>query len=477
MDEDYYLLVECADQGKLECYLENKNNVLNWDQKMDFAIQLVRGLDFLHIRDRVHLDLNPNNIFIHENVLKITNFGVITIFRPTGDSERVPYIDPQELQINDEQVNDYQNHIRRSIVTKKSNIYSFGVLLWQISSGKKPYVGIPHSRKIAEIISGTREEAAPETPTDYFKLYQKCERPDCSRALRMLKTANTNDVIGKETLDNRDQESVRKDLDSVFKKYGEFIAQSVEIGGALIIKLTSYESFSQNIENIKAHVYWAYDQIITGKPNVFDQVRFNNFTMKDANNQTIIISGHELKNWMKKFYDHKDGYVISYNRIIRVYSLFNYEINQNLRNNLENFNENPVNTEFIPDMNNFDNKDLNTWISCSPPIHLCDWVNNLRLRYGLTVQPCKIGRGQEVAIDFIKIPDIRSYNNSYMRLRQPSSKKEAFILTNNIKFNDNDIEIPFLPEKLDDNFHPIFDCQPTSEVHCFIASEKNRIDH
>ncbi|CAG8495097.1 23566_t:CDS:2 [Gigaspora margarita] len=509
--DDYYLLVEYANQGNLECYL--KENTLNWDQRVSFATQLASGLDFLHSRNMVHLDLNPKNVFIHQGILKITNFGAITIFRPTDFFERISYIDPQELR---SYIDDSQNFTQR----------------------------IPSSNRIIQIVNGTREEPILNTSAQYFQLYQNCWQADPGidkesllQSWNLHKGLNirVNDLIpGKQVLtvdgkiryvkkkefiriytnrnivnsanslisrsnvsSNRyaEESSIRLHIPLLQVEYieskatGEFIeiikealkkqdqvsvSQSVIIGGALMIKPTSHEPFLQDIKNLKAHVYWAYDQIISGKPNVFDQVQFDNFMMIDANNNKRIISGYGLKAWMKNFYEHEDGYVISYNRIIPVYSLFNDEIKQNLRKNLEKFDDKPINTEFIPNINNFDNMDLNTWISCSPKIYLSDWVNNLNLRYGLVIQPRKIGRGLETAINFIGIPDIRSYSNSYMRLLQPSSKKEAFTLTNCIELND--IEIPFLTEKLmSDNFHPMFDCQPTSEVHCFIFSEKIKL--
>ncbi|KAF0500659.1 hypothetical protein F8M41_020195 [Gigaspora margarita] len=60
--------------------------------------------------------------------------------------------------------------------------------------------------------------------------------------------------------------------------------------------------------------------------------------------------------------------------------------------------------------------------------------------------------------------------NSYMHLQQPSNKKDAFALANHIKFNDT--KILFLSENINDTFHPLFDNQQASKVHCLIISEK-----
>lgn len=57
---------------------------------------------------------------------------------------------------------------------KKSDVYSVGVLLWEISSGKPPFYveGQPYNNNLAgKILQGYRESVVPDTPADYVKLY------------------------------------------------------------------------------------------------------------------------------------------------------------------------------------------------------------------------------------------------------------------------------------------------------------------
>src|SRR5205814_1630349 len=64
---------------------------------------------------------------------------------------------------------------------KKSDIYSLGVLFWEISSGRPPFFDInPASFIIFKIINGYRESPVDNTPLEYQQLYQKCwdETPD-----------------------------------------------------------------------------------------------------------------------------------------------------------------------------------------------------------------------------------------------------------------------------------------------------------
>ena len=71
----------------------------------------------------------------------------------------IPYIDPKKFSKQPYSLN------------KKSDIYSIGVLLWEISSGRPPfkdefYVGLP-----LRILKGLREKINPGTPKDYAKIY------------------------------------------------------------------------------------------------------------------------------------------------------------------------------------------------------------------------------------------------------------------------------------------------------------------
>ena len=77
----------------------------------------------------------------------------------------VPYIDPKRLNSN--------NLIPYSL-NKKSDVYSIGVLLWEISSGQSPFYveGESYGFSLAlQIVQGHRETIVPDTPADYSNLY------------------------------------------------------------------------------------------------------------------------------------------------------------------------------------------------------------------------------------------------------------------------------------------------------------------
>jgi hypothetical protein len=80
----------------------------------------------------------------------------------------VPYIDPKRFARSKNNNNKKQVYS----LNKKSDIYSIGVLLWEISSGQPPFCNEPYDISLAmDILEGVREKPVPNTPYDYVKLY------------------------------------------------------------------------------------------------------------------------------------------------------------------------------------------------------------------------------------------------------------------------------------------------------------------
>ncbi|RHZ86500.1 hypothetical protein Glove_50g101 [Diversispora epigaea] len=126
--------------------------------------------------------MNSENILIHNDTIKISNFGISKlVIEPSIDLLNslglIEYSDPMLLKAEG-----------KSSRTKASDIYSVGILLWEISSGKIPYYSYESrlqdkSEKldlISFIIKGNRENPIKGTPQNYVKIYQDCwnQKPD-----------------------------------------------------------------------------------------------------------------------------------------------------------------------------------------------------------------------------------------------------------------------------------------------------------
>jgi serine/threonine protein kinase len=103
----------------------------------------------------------------------LADFGLSKRIRASSNCQSkligmVPYIDPKYF--SRQRINNNQSTQIYSL-NKKSDIYSIGILLWEISSGKPPF-GEHYDIGLAlEIVQGLRETIVPGTPQDYVKLY------------------------------------------------------------------------------------------------------------------------------------------------------------------------------------------------------------------------------------------------------------------------------------------------------------------
>ncbi|CAI2186193.1 5668_t:CDS:2 [Funneliformis geosporum] len=171
--------MEYADGGALRNYLKKNFDKLTWEDKHNLAFQLACAVSCLHDEGIVHRDLHSGNILIHQGIIKLADFGLSKrIEKATKQQSQVfgviPYIDPKSFNRRSDNDN---NTSQQYILNQKSDVYSVGVLLWEISSGRPPFYveGEKYDIGLAiEISQGLREKIVPSTLREYSNIYTEC---------------------------------------------------------------------------------------------------------------------------------------------------------------------------------------------------------------------------------------------------------------------------------------------------------------
>ena len=131
-DEADYIVMELIDGITLKQYMEKKG-VLNWKETLHFSMQIAKALEHAHSRGIVHRDIKPHNIMVLKNgSVKVTDFGIARIMSKSNTLTKealgsVHYISPEQA--------------KGGRVDNRSDLYSLGVVMYEMMTGRPPYDG------------------------------------------------------------------------------------------------------------------------------------------------------------------------------------------------------------------------------------------------------------------------------------------------------------------------------------------------
>ena len=127
-----YIVMELVDGISLKQYMEKKG-VLNWKETLHFSMQIAKALEHAHSRGIVHRDIKPHNVMVLKNgSVKVTDFGIARIMSKGNTLAKealgsVHYISPEQA--------------KGSRVDNRSDLYSLGVVMYEMMTGRPPYDG------------------------------------------------------------------------------------------------------------------------------------------------------------------------------------------------------------------------------------------------------------------------------------------------------------------------------------------------
>lgn len=170
-----YIVMELIEGITLKQYLEKKG-CLNWRETLHFAMQIAKALEHAHSRGIVHRDIKPHNIMIlKDGSIKVADFGIARIASAQSTLTRealgsVHYISPEQA--------------RGDRVDARSDIYSAGVVLYEMLTGKLPFQGDSAVSVAIQHLSAVPKaprELNPDIPEALELICMKAMCPDISK--------------------------------------------------------------------------------------------------------------------------------------------------------------------------------------------------------------------------------------------------------------------------------------------------------
>ena len=131
-DDVEYIVMELIEGITLKEYMK-KRGVLSWKETLHFSTQIVKALSHAHSKGIVHRDIKPHNIMIlSDGTIKVADFGIACLMsaEESGAEETlgsVHYVSPEQA--------------RGGAVDARSDIYSVGVVMYEMLTGRLPYEG------------------------------------------------------------------------------------------------------------------------------------------------------------------------------------------------------------------------------------------------------------------------------------------------------------------------------------------------
>ncbi|PKY19225.1 kinase-like protein [Rhizophagus irregularis] len=167
--KDYMLVMKYASGGNLHSYLQRNFENVTWNKKLYILWQISAGLRTIHEVNFIHRDFHSGNILLESESSGKWKIGDLGLSQPANST-----------LLNNE-------------IYGKSDIYSMGMIMWELTTGCKPFDNIEHNTElIYKIIDGKKPKITNDTPDCYANLMRKCwdsdplKRPSAKEILEVI---------------------------------------------------------------------------------------------------------------------------------------------------------------------------------------------------------------------------------------------------------------------------------------------------
>ncbi|XP_052201278.1 serine/threonine-protein kinase STY46-like isoform X2 [Diospyros lotus] len=167
------IVTEYMPRGSLYEYLHKNRIVLKLPQLLKFAVDVCKGMEYLHQNNIIHRDLKTANLLMdNDNVVKVADFGVARFQNQggvmTAETGTYRWMAPEVI-----------NH---QPYDQKADVFSFAIVLWELVTAKVPYENMTPLQAALGVRQGLRPELPDETHPKLLDLMRKCwEAVPCKR--------------------------------------------------------------------------------------------------------------------------------------------------------------------------------------------------------------------------------------------------------------------------------------------------------
>ncbi len=168
---DFIMVMQYVENGSLRQKLNKNFNSLSWEDKLDILSDIAFGLNDIHKKGLTHQDFHSGNILNKPGIAFITDLGLC---KPADEETEkhnknvygvLPYVAPEVL--------------RGKTYTQASDVYGFGIIIYEVFNGLPPYHDMAHEDLLAlKICQGFRPKFNIKVPQLIEDIVKKCVDAD-----------------------------------------------------------------------------------------------------------------------------------------------------------------------------------------------------------------------------------------------------------------------------------------------------------
>eukprot|EP01095_Lingulamoeba_sp_RSL-Kostka_P001500 TRINITY_DN12086_c0_g1_i1.p1 TRINITY_DN12086_c0_g1~~TRINITY_DN12086_c0_g1_i1.p1 ORF type:complete len:557 (+),score=118.40 TRINITY_DN12086_c0_g1_i1:74-1744(+) len=171
------IIMEYMERGSLQDLLQDKDLDLSLDLRKQLLLGAARGMKYLHSSKPmvIHRDLKSHNLLVDKNwVCKVADFGLSRMIE-------TDYSNQEDLTMVGTPCWTAPEILRHESYSEKCDVYSYGVVIWEAYTRKKPYKNLTAFQVVVAVVnSGLRPQIPENCPQNWRQLMQDCwdEHPD-----------------------------------------------------------------------------------------------------------------------------------------------------------------------------------------------------------------------------------------------------------------------------------------------------------